>query len=252
MLSAKPWRGGAVIQFCAVQWICFCLGVTMVSLLQKAGFMAFKSPDGFGAVLLATLGFQGVTWILIPIFLRQHQTGWREAFGFRGLKFLPTLLMAVAAMIVILPVALGLEGASAFILGKIGWPVEDQVAVKLVAGAETLWMQVYLGVFTIVLAPVAEEFIFRGVLYPFIKQLGRPRLAWFGVSALFALIHFDAARFVPLFWLALALTWLYEQTDCLLAPIAAHSLFNSVGFIMVLFGEQLSHILRDLSQRLHL
>jgi hypothetical protein len=50
----------------------------------------------------------------------------------------------------------------------------------------------------------------------------------------------------------LALTWLYEQTDCLLAPIAAHSLFNSVGFIMVLFGEQLSHILRELSQRLHL
>jgi membrane protease YdiL (CAAX protease family) len=252
MLSAKPWRAEFVIQFCAVQFVCLCLGLAAAELLQMAGMSVFKSPDGFGSVLLSTLGFQGVTWILIPIFLRQHQIGWREAFGFRGLKFLSTLLMAVAAMSVILPVALGLEGASAFILGKIGWPVEDQVAVKLVAGAETLWMQVYLGVFTVILAPVAEEFIFRGVLYPFIKQLGRPRLAWFGVSALFAFIHFDAARFVPLFWLALALTWLYEQTDCLLVPIAAHSLFNSVGFIIILFGEQLSHILRELSQRLHL
>jgi membrane protease YdiL (CAAX protease family) len=252
MLSEKPWRAEAVMLFCAAQFVCLAAGLTLVGLLHNLGVAGFKQEADFGNVLLGTLCFQGVIWILIPIFLRQHQTGWREAFGFRGLKFLPALLMAVAAMIVILPVALGLEGASAFILEKIGWPVEDQAAVKLVAGAETLWMQIYLGVFTIVLAPVAEEFFFRGVLYPFIKQLGRPRLAWLGVSALFALIHFDAARFVPLFWLALALTWLYEQTDCLLAPIAAHSLFNSVGFIVVLFGEQLSHILRELSQRLHL
>jgi hypothetical protein len=68
-------------------------------------------------------------------------------------------------------------------------------------------------VFAVVIAPVAEEFIFRGMLYPFVKQLGWPRLAWFGVSFLFALIHLDAAAFVPLFLLALALTWLYEKTD---------------------------------------
>ncbi len=32
-------------------------------------------------------------------------------------------------------------------------------------------------------------------------------------------------------WLALVLTWLYEKTDNLLAPIAAHSLFNALNFI---------------------
>ena len=41
---------------------------------------------------------------------------------------------------------------------------------------------IYLGIFAVVLAPVAEEFIFRGVLFPFVKQLGWPKLAWFGVS----------------------------------------------------------------------
>jgi len=252
MLSEKPWRAETVLLFCGVQLLCFSIGVLASALLHKFGVNGFSHDDDSGFILLATLSFQGVTWVLIPVFLRMHQTRWRDAFGFHGLKCLPALLMAAVAMIVILPVALGLEGASAFILEKLGWPVEDQAAVKLVAEAGTLWMQVYLGVFTIVLAPVAEEFIFRGVLYPFVKQLGFPRLAWFGVSALFALIHFDAARFVPLFWLALALTWLYEQTDSLLAPIAAHSLFNSIGFILVLFGDQLGNILRELSQRLHL
>jgi membrane protease YdiL (CAAX protease family) len=92
--------------------------------------------------------------------------------------------------------------------------------------------------FAVVLAPVAEEFIFRGMLFPFVKQLGWPRLAWLGVNALFALIHFDLAIFVPLFVFALALTWLYEKTDNLLAPIVAHSLFNAANLV-VLFATQI-------------
>jgi hypothetical protein len=89
-----------------------------------------------------------------------------------------------------------------------------------------------------VIAPVAEEFIFRGMLFPFVRQLGHPRLAWFGVSALFALIHDDRAIFVPLFVLALALTWLYEKTGNLLAPIAAHALFNAANLVLLHFERQ--------------
>jgi len=87
--------------------------------------------------------------------------------------------------------------------------------------------------FAMVLAPVAEEFIFRGVLYPFVRQLGWPRLAWFGVSFLFALIHVNAVTFVPLLVLALVFVWLYEKTDCLLAPIAAHCLFNTANLVIL-------------------
>jgi hypothetical protein len=54
-----------------------------------------------------------------------------------------------------------------------------------------------------------------------------------GVSALFALIHFDAAIFIPLFVLAMGLTWLYETTGNLLAPIAAHAVFNAVNMALL-------------------
>ena len=40
--------------------------------------------------------------------------------------------------------------------------------------------------------------------------------------------------FVPLFVLALAFTWLYQKTDCLLAPIVAHSLFNTTNLIILI------------------
>ncbi len=240
MLSVKPWRGDAVLLFCGAQLFCFCLAVIIADLLQKAGIAAFRPPDGFGAVLLGTLGFQGAAWLLILFFLRQHQAGWREAFGFRGPQLPRALLLAVPAVIILLPVALGLQQVSAVVLTKLGWQPEDQIAVTLLANTKSWWMRVYLGAFAVVLAPVAEEFIFRGMLYPFVKQLGWPRLAWVGVSFAFALIHDDAATFVPLLVLALALTWLYEKTDNLLAPITAHALFNATNLIVLCLAEGFS------------
>ena len=131
-------------------------------------------------------------------------------------------------------------------------PPENQFAVTLLAGTKSWGMRIYLGAFAVVLAPVAEEFIFRGMLYPFVKQLGWPRLAWFGVSFVFALIHDDAATFVPLFVLALALTWLYEKTDNLLAPIAAHSLFNAANLVLLCFEEPVNQFLQKYEHALHL
>src|SRR5260221_9725236 len=236
MLSEKPWRAEAVIQFLAAQFAAYCLGGAALVTLHKFGAAGFRHDDDFGNILLVTMSFQGATWILIPIFLRQHGMNWRDAFGFRKSNLFRALIWAVILAIVILPVALELQRASVFLLEKIGWPVEDEAAVALVAGAKSLWLKIYLGVFAVILVPVAEEFIFRGVLFPFVKQLCHPGFAWFCVSALFAAIHFDAANFLPLFAFAFALTWLYETTDNLLAPIAAHSLFNTANLVILLYA----------------
>jgi membrane protease YdiL (CAAX protease family) len=252
MSPEKPWRAEAVIQFCAAQFACLCLGILAAASLQKLGVAGFRHDGDFGNVLLGTLSFQGAAWVLMLFFLRQHQVGWRDAFGFHGNKIAPALAMALVVVVVILPIAFALEYASTFMLTKIGRSPEDQAAVILLVNAKPCWARAYLGFFAVVLAPVAEEFFFRGMLFPFVKQRGWPRLAWFGVSALFALIHFDADIFAPLFVFALALTWLYERTNNLLAPIAAHALFNAVNLAVLCFQGQLNQLLQKLCQFLHL
>jgi membrane protease YdiL (CAAX protease family) len=234
MLTEKPWRAEAVMLFCAAQFACLCLGLTVGLLLHKAGAPGFKQPDDFGNLLFATLSFQGTAWMLIFLFLRLHRTGWRAAFGFRGPKIKHPVLLTLGFMIVFLVVWL-LQGASIEVLKKLGWSPESQMAVLLLLKAKSWWVTVYFGLFAVVIAPVAEEFIFRGMLFPFVRQLGFPKLAWFGVSALFAAIHMNVPTFVPLFVFALALTWLYEKTDNLLAPITAHALFNAANFVMLLW-----------------
>lgn len=234
MLSQKPWRIETVIQLVAGVFACLCLGGVAVGVLRHAGVAAFKSPDSFAPVLVATMSFQGAAWILIFIFLKLHEVDWRDAFGFRNANLKKSLLLAAGVLALALPVVLYLQQLSVMALDKLGWLPQDQRAVDLLVNTNSPWMRGYLGFFAVVLAPVAEEFIFRGVLFPFVKQLGWPKLAWVGVSLLFAAIHLNAPTFVPLFVLALAFTWLYEKTDCLLAPILAHSLFNGAN-LMVLY-----------------
>jgi membrane protease YdiL (CAAX protease family) len=242
MLSEKPWRAEAVMQLCVAQVACLCLGMVAVGLLHKLGVTGFKHDESFGNILAGTLCFQGASWLLIPFFLRQHGTGWVAAFGFRGPRLKCALLTALGFIIVVLPVVLLLQYASLSTLDKLGFPSEDQAAVKLLTDAKSAWTVVYLGVFAVVLAPVAEEFIFRGMLFPFVKQLGFPKLAWFGVSFLFALIHMNAPTLLPLFVFALGLTWLYDRTDNLLAPITAHALFNAVNYAVLLWQNRPAHV----------
>jgi hypothetical protein len=252
MLSAKPWRGEAVILFWCLLFLCWFFGAIAVVGLQKAGVTGFNQMNGPGAVLLDTLSLHGTAWVLILIFLRQHQVRWGEALGWRGTQPRRALLLALLVAVVVLPLVEILHDVCVSVLTQLRWAPEDEAAVKMIAGASVLWLQVYLGLFTVLLAPVAEEFAFRGMLYPFFKQLGWPRLAWLGVNLLFALVHANVAAFLPLFVLGLVLTWLYEKTDNLLAPIAVHALFNAANFVVLQFREQLEQLFHKFYHVLHL
>ena len=233
MSSKTPLRPESVVLFCGAQLFCFSLGILTAAILHKSAVAGFRQTEDFGNILVATLSFQGATWLLIPILLRQNEIHWRDFFGLRKGNIFRAVGWAVAILILFLPVASVLKAVSERVLQTIGWESQPEEAVKLLLQAPVWPTGIYLGVFAVVLAPVAEEFIFRGVLFPFVKQLGWPKLAWIGVSLLFAVIHGAPDVFIPLFVLALGLTWLYEKTGNMLASIVAHSLFNTANLVLL-------------------
>ena len=115
---------------------------------------------------------------------------------------------------------------------------EEQQAVQTLRAASGALDRASLGVITILLAPLAEETLFRGVLYTWIRDAGYPRLALWGSSLLFALVHLNLVTFLPLLVLALILVALYERTGNLLASMAAHGLFNGLNFAMLYLLER--------------
>jgi membrane protease YdiL (CAAX protease family) len=183
-------------------------------------------------IVIAVLAFQGATLLLVSRFLREHGMDWSEGFGFK-IEWRRALLFGLMFAPAFLPIGWGLQWTSGQIMERLHFHPEEQAAVEVLRNAQTLWNSLVLGVAAVLFAPVAEEMVFRGILYPAIKQYGFPRLAVWGPSVAFGLIHLNVAALLPLVVLAVLLTQLYEKTGNLLAPIVAHSLFNGLNFAMV-------------------
>jgi hypothetical protein len=119
----------------------------------------------------------------------------------------------------------------------------EQVAIRfLKAAKEFPPLLVIAIIMVIIVAPIVEEFLFRGVLQTYLKgHLGRK--AAIGVSSLaFGLFHFSFSHklgnlslVTTLFVFACFLGFLYEKRKSLLAPIGLHMAFNLISSLRVLF-----------------
>ena len=86
----------------------------------------------------------------------------------------------------------------------------------------------------VVVAPIAEELFFRGVVFNAWEREYGTRFAVFGSAGLFALIHGSLVQLLPIFVLGLGLAQLYRATRSLPATMAMHAGFNAVTVTIVL------------------
>lgn len=231
MVSEKPWQIEAVLRLLLRLFACFVIGMLGASLLRQ--WLGNKVVESHLLnVFAAMLCFQGAVLILAALFLREQSMGWAAAFGFRNEPGW-AILLGVCAAVVLLPTCWWLQAQSIEVFTRLGFKPDEQDTVRVLRGADTLWKRACMGGFAIILAPLGEEIFFRGIAYTALKFYGWPRLALWGTAAVFALIHGNLAAAVPLLFLAVALTLLYEWTNNLLACIVVHSLFNAANFVML-------------------
>ncbi len=147
-------------------------------------------------------------------------------FGLSRLSPIMILLWAVASILVAYPLMSGGVYLLELVIGK-----EEQLqeVVRTLIGTDNSTLKTVLAITAIIVAPLVEEFIFRGYLYPVIKRYSGCLFSAIMTSLLFAVVHGNLPAMMPLFILALILTIAYELTGCLWVPIAAHSLFNAIN-----------------------
>lgn len=81
----------------------------------------------------------------------------------------------------------------------------------------------------VIIAPLCEEFLFRGYFYAVGKRYVGAFLSGLFTAALFAAFHGSLTSLAGLFVLAIALTLAYERTGTLAVPVAMHALFNATS-----------------------
>jgi membrane protease YdiL (CAAX protease family) len=218
-------------------------GVLVLTLLVLVLASILTAPFGSDAAALlmgeGELTFLGAAVLLVATQVSLLLVSWLLVFRPGALEALPSLpgrdpagaLLAgfgwgVPAWLVATLASAGVV----WVLESLGFDAEPQAAERAIALVDP-WL-VVLSV--VILAPIAEEIFFRGVVFNAWLREGGRRWAFFGSAALFALIHISVVALVPIFLLGLALAWVYQRTGNLLAPIAMHATVNGISVALAL------------------
>ncbi|HUR60498.1 MAG TPA: CPBP family intramembrane glutamic endopeptidase [Opitutaceae bacterium] len=169
------------------------------------------------------------------------------AFGlrkFRGAAALETapprqapgvFASGVATFLISLPVLTAASLGWRALLRLVGLPEERQDLVDMFARAESPVVVSVLVILAVVVAPIAEELVFRAGIFRFMRTRVTRWLALVVPGMIFALLHMNFASFGPLVALAVIFSLAYERTGRIGTSIVAHALFN-LNTIMLVFS----------------
>ncbi len=96
-------------------------------------------------------------------------------------------------------------------------------------------------VMIVILAPLAEELLFRGWIFGSLRARFSAGGAILATAILFALVHMDPTGVYPIAVLApgLVLSVIRERTGSVKGAVLAHALYNGIGWLLLVFATAL-------------
>ncbi len=120
-------------------------------------------------------------------------------------------------------------------------PTAHSTILALRESRSSLPVEIALWIGAAVIAPIAEEFFFRGIVQNFLHGLTRRRGLAIGLAAIsFSAVHLSQPdTMVALFFLGALLGVSYGLTGALSVPIVIHAIFNLRTLIWVAVGDRI-------------
>lgn len=132
-----------------------------------------------------------------------------------------------------------LLGVGGLIQRLVGGAVPKGMAQLLAGLLQHSWIAAGVFFQIAILAPVCEEYFFRGAIFGLARANGNPWVGGIVASILFATLHLNF-RMIPYYLIFSAMNcWLMAYTKTLAAPIAAHITVNASACIFILLGARL-------------
>lgn len=205
-------------------------GALLGGLIVTVIFAAFGADVGErlppGALMLATF-LQDVSFVAAAIlFARLTGPVAARHFGLRAPRVLHAIAWTVAVYV-------GFLALSGLWTALVDLEQEQRVLEDLGVGRSDLAL-VGAAVLVCLLAPLVEEFLFRGFFFRALRNWRGFWPAALITGVIFAAPHWEgpssAGVLVPLAILGFGFCLLYERTGSLYSPIALHAINNSVAF----------------------
>src|SRR5688572_28668271 len=163
MISEKPWRAEAVLLLGAGL-----LGILSMSVLAAALMKGKDAAPDFIGFVVSTIVGQAFAIVLIHIFVKAHGMSWRDFLGLRQRSIVRILLFALALAVVATAVTNAVNLLIVQLITQFHKPPEQQIAVQVLETTTHPAQRAIFALAAIVMAPIVEEILFRGILYPFL------------------------------------------------------------------------------------
>ena len=210
----------------------FMVAAVLISWLGGSAVHGFlrnaPSPPVTDKALLDSALLFGAVVCAIVLFLQARRIPVARLFGLRPAEVGAVCRRGAGLFVAALPLVL-------LCFGVVQWVVRQEMEMQEIAKyfldavRHSEWRRVLLAAgIAGVVAPVTEEFLFRGYFYGVLRCYLGAVPALLLTSLLFAAIHMNGPVFLPLFVLGACFTLAYEATGSLLTSMVMHALFNGV------------------------
>ncbi len=178
-----------------------------------------------GIVLFSIMFLFLMAAVSVAIVIRRmHPVRW---LGLRWKEWPWVLLIAPGTVVCMWVFFAGLQGLGYMDLMERLGVEKVQETVELFQKGKDPAVLILMAFAAVIVAPICEEVVFRGYLYPAAKRFAGPWVAAVCTALMFSAAHGNMAALLPLFVFGLVLVALYEFTGSIWAPVAAHFLFNA-------------------------
>jgi membrane protease YdiL (CAAX protease family) len=218
----KPWMAWAAL---VAAFGGALIGALIIGVIGSAAGSSFADPSpavSISATIVQDLSFIGAALLFASISARPLP----EQFGLRPTAFWPAvgwMAVAFAAFYVFTLIWVAILGVS-----PDDTKLPDELGVK-----DSTYALLAVAFLVAVVAPMAEEFFFRGFFYGALRNWRGPWPAAVLTGLVFGAIHFgsaEAAFLLPLGFFGFSLCLLRERTGSLYPGIALHCVNNSLAF----------------------
>lgn len=213
------------------------LGLFFILAIQPHQSAATAEGTGMSAGgLVASMVFNLLMCAALLVYLhRIRGLNPAELFGLQHIHW-RTLVLVVLAFTVIILISVNLVSAATMKWLESFWPdPQPQETVRAFQDSGSLGFRFLVIIAAVVIAPLAEEVLFRGFVYGVLKRYTDAPFAALASSLMFAVIHMHVGSLLPLCMLAVLFCLAYEITGCLLTPMLLHAVFNGASVIGMIF-----------------
>ena len=212
-----------LIIFIVVQIIMMYAGAGIWAGIKGEGYQATlqAASTGGNAILTALVSvFSSI--ITLVIFLKTKWTPLTR--GYLLSKPWGTLLwVALFSLGTIIPLS--------FLYEQLGIEMDENTQQIITSMMKEPWGYVAVGI----LAPLAEEVVFRGAILRTLLGIMSKKNHWVAImisAAIFGVVHANLAQFINALLMGLLLGWMYYRTGSLVPGILLHWVNNTMAYVL--------------------